>query len=69
MEKTDYKKYSVDQLNEWLNDLIENEEVSSGEIYYSMKSTILDTLEYHQKQVDKCQELLNLIEGRTKFSK
>lgn len=69
MEEVDYKKYSIDQLNVWLNDLIENEKVSSSEIYYSMKTTILEAIEYHQKQVDKCQELLNLIEGRTKLSK
>ena len=62
----DYKKYSLDKLNEWLHDLLGVAEASPQEIYDKIKEVVEETYYYHKNETAKCYELLSLLNGNGK---
>lgn len=59
----DYKKYSLENLNNWLHDAINCEEISPQEIYNTIKSTVSESYYYHKNETYRCYQLLSLLNG------
>ena len=59
----DYKEYSLQQLDNWVNDALNNESLSSQELYDSILKTITESVEYHKRQLKKGNDLLSLMKG------
>lgn len=59
----DYKKYSLENLNNWLHDTINCEEISPQEIYNTIKSTVSESYYYHKNETYRCYQLLSLLNG------
>jgi hypothetical protein len=57
----DYKKYSLKQLNEWVNDALNCENFTPQEIYDTITKSVKENIEYHQKELDKSKEFLSLM--------
>ena len=60
-ENFDYKSYSLEHLEEWVNDSLNVDEVSAKEIYDRITQTIKDNIKYHQCELKKAQELLRMM--------
>ena len=60
-EKFDYKSYSLEHLEEWVNDSLNVDEASAKEIYDRITQTIKDNIKHHQYELKKAQELLRMM--------
>lgn len=58
-----YKKYSLEKLEEWVNDAINCDDVTPDEIYDLIVGVVDETLEYHKTYLDKSVKLLSLLKG------
>ena len=58
-----YKEYSLSQLEDWMSDLLSNNEVSPQDIFNTIKKSVNDTYEYHKHQSSRSYELLGLLNG------
>ena len=63
-EMTDYKKYSLEHLENWLHDVISSGDATPQEIYDVIISVVTESHDYHKEQADQAGELLNLLNGR-----
>ena len=63
---TDYKKYSLENLENWLHDALSCEEASPQEIYDVIRSVIEEQYYYHKQNTQRCYELLSLLNGNGK---
>lgn len=61
-----YKKYSLEKFRDWTFDVLDGD-VTAEEIYYTFKQSVRENIDYHQKYLQKNQELLNLLEGKTTY--
>ena len=52
-----HSKYCLDQIDGYLCDLINTDEMTGAEIAIAMNKMIADWEEYHQKQVKKVREI------------
>ena len=59
----DYKKYSLDKLNEWMHDAISCSEATPQEIYDVIKNVVSENYHTYKIETEKCYELLALLNG------
>jgi len=57
----DYKKYSLEHLEEWINDSLNVDEASAKEIYDRITNTIKENIKHHQYELEKAQALLRMM--------
>ncbi len=62
----DYKKYSLERLEEWMNDALLSSEASPQEIYDVIKKTTEENYHYFKHHTERCYELLALLNGNGK---
>ena len=58
-----YKKYSLEQLDNWVNDALNCEDLTPQDIYDTVVKCVDDSVEYHKKHLNKSIELLSLLKG------
>ena len=59
-----YKKYSLEQLDNWVNDALNCEDLTPQDIYDTIVKCVDESVEYHKKYLDKSTELLSLLKGQ-----
>jgi len=59
----DYKKYSLEKLEDWMHDVISSDDVSPHEVYSTIRKVVQDQYNYHKEQSQKCLGLLELLSG------
>ena len=63
---SDYKKYSLEQLDNWVHDAIGCAEASPQEVYDTIKNAVEEEYYTYKAQTSKCYELLALLNGNGK---
>lgn len=58
-----YKKYSLEQLDNWVNDAVTCEDLTAQDIYDTIVKCVDDIVEYHKKELTKTTDLLSLLKG------
>jgi len=58
-----YKKYSLEQLDNWVHDALNCEDLTPQDIYDTIVKCVDDSVEYHKKHLTKSIELLSLLKG------
>ena len=58
-----YKKYSLEQLDNWVNDALNCEDLTPQDIYDTVVNVVDESVEYHKKYLTKSIELLSLLKG------
>jgi len=58
-----YKKYSLEQLDNWVNDAVNCEDLTPQDIYDTIIKCVNESVEYHKKYYTKSVELLSLLKG------
>ena len=58
-----YKKYSLEQLDNWVNDALNCEDLTPQDIYDTVIKCVDESVEYHKKYLTKSIELLSLLKG------
>jgi len=61
--KSTYKKYSLEQLDNWVHDVLNCDDITSQEIYDMIVKIVDDNIEYHKKELTKSIDLLSLLKG------
>jgi len=59
-----YKNYSLEQLDNWVNDALNCEDLTPQDIYDTIVKCVDESVEYHKKYLDKSTELLSLLKGQ-----
>jgi len=59
-----YKKYSLEQLDNWVHDALNCEDLTPQDIYDTIVKCVDDSVEYHKKHLTKSIELLSLLKGQ-----
>ncbi len=67
MTDFNYKKYSLENLENWLNDAISSGDATPQEIYDVITKVVRENYEYHKQQSDLSNELLGLLNGVKKL--
>jgi hypothetical protein len=62
----DYKKYSLENLEKWIEDAINSSEASPQEIYDVIKNVVADNYYSYKNHTERCYELLALLNGNGK---
>jgi len=62
----DYKKYSLERLEEWIYDAISSAEASPQEIYDVIKRVVEEQYYHHKHHTGRCYDLLALLNGNGK---
>jgi len=62
----DYKKYSLENLEKWIEDAINSSEASPQEIYDVIKNVVADNYYCYKNHTERCYELLALLNGNGK---
>ena len=68
MTDFDYKKYSLENLENWLHDAITSAEATPKEIYDVIKGVVDEEYHYFKHQTGRCYELLALLNGNDNFN-
>lgn len=63
---SDYKKYSLQKLEEWVHDALSAAEASPQEIYDVIKGVVDENYHMHKLHASRCYELLALLNGNGK---
>ena len=63
---SDYTKFSLEKLDEWIHDLIHNEKLTPSDIYNQVLATAQENFEYHSTYAARCKELMNLLSSTPK---
>ena len=58
-----YKKYSLEQLDNWVNDSVNCEDLTPQDIYDTVVRCVEESVKYHKKYYTKSVELLSLLKG------
>ncbi len=66
-EMTDYKKYSLENLENWLHDAISSSEATPREIYDVIVGVVKETYYYHKDKASQADELLALLNGTRQY--
>jgi len=61
MTDFDYKKYSLEHLENWLHDAMSADEATPQEIYDVIKEVVSENYHYHKHHVSQAYELLSLL--------
>ena len=56
-----YKDYSLEQLDNWISDALNNELLTAQEIYDAIIKSVKDSVKYHKKELDRSKQLLCLM--------
>ena len=59
----DYKKYSLEQLENWIHDALSAGEASAEEIYNTIKKVVQEQYYHHKHHASQANELLALLNG------
>ena len=59
----DYKKYSLENLENWLHDAITSGEASPHEVYSTIRKVVKEEYDYHNERAKHCLGLLELLSG------
>jgi hypothetical protein len=59
----DYKKYSLEQLENWMHDVLSSTETTSQEIYDVIKKVVQEQYDYYKDGSSRTNELLCLLNG------
>jgi len=59
-----YKKYSLEQLDNWVNDAVNCEDLTPQDIYDTIVKCVDENIEYHKKNLTKNIEVLSLLKGQ-----
>ena len=59
-----YKKYSLEQLDNWIHDALNCEDLTPEDIYDTIVNAVNESVEYHKKYLNKSTALLYLLKGR-----
>jgi len=62
-----YKKYSLEQLDNWVNDALNCEDLTPQDIYDTIVKCVDESVEYHKKYLTKSIDLLSLLKGHRPF--
>ncbi len=62
----DYKKYSLENLEKWVEDALNSAEASPQEIYDCVRKVVEDNYYCYKNQTSRCYELLALLNGNGK---
>ena len=57
------KKYSLEQLDNWVNDAVNCEDLTPQDIYDTIIKCVDESVKYHKKYYTKSVELLSLLKG------
>ena len=68
MTDSDYKKYSLEQLSNWMHDAISSGDATPQEIYDVIVGVVRESYDYHKEQSSQAEELLNLLNGISELS-
>ena len=63
-----YKKYSLEQLDNWVNDALNCEDLTPQDIYNTIVKCVDESVEYHKKYLTKSTELLSLLKSQQNLS-
>jgi len=63
-----YKNYSLEQLDNWVNDALNCEDLTPQDIYDTIVKCVDESVEYHKKCLTKSTELLSLLKGQQNLS-
>jgi hypothetical protein len=58
-----YRKYSLEQLDNWVHDALNCEDLTPQDIYDTIVNVVDESVEYHKKYLTKSIELLSLLKG------
>ena len=58
-----YNKYSLEQLDNWVNDAVNCDDLTPQDIYDTIVKCVNESVEYHKKYYTKSVELLSLLKG------
>ena len=58
-----YKKYSLEQLDNWVNDSLNCDDLTPQDIYDTIIKCVDESLKYHKKYYTKSVELISLLKG------
>jgi len=58
-----YRKYSLEQLDNWVHDALNCEDLTPQDIYDTIVKCVDESVEYHKKQLTKNVEVLSLLKG------
>ena len=58
-----YRKYSLEQLDNWVHDALNCEDLTPQDIYDTIVKCVDESVEYHKKYLTKNVELLSLLKG------
>jgi len=58
-----YKKYSLEQLDNWIHDALNCEDLTPQDIYDTVVNAVDESIEYHKKYLTKNIEVLSLLKG------
>ena len=58
-----YRKYSLEQLDNWVNDALNCEDLTPQDIYDTIVKCVDESVECHKKYLTKSIELLSLLKG------
>jgi len=67
MNNFDYKKYSLENLEKWIEDAINSSEASPQEIFDVIKNVVTDNYYCYKNHTARCYELLALLNGHHEF--
>ena len=62
----DYKKYSLENLENWMHDALSSAEATPQEIYDVIKGVVDENYHMHKVHANRCYELLALLNGNGK---
>ena len=62
----DYKKYSLENLENWMHDAISCSEATPQEIYDVIKGVVSENYHIYKNHTERCYELLTLLNGNGK---
>ena len=66
MTDFDYKKYSLEKIDEWVNDALSTADASPQEIYDTIKKAVEEQYYYFKHHTGRAYELLALLNGNGK---
>lgn len=64
----DYKKYSLEQLDNWMHDALSTAEATPQEIYDVIKSVVEEQYIHFKDQANRCHQLLTLLNGSSEHT-
>jgi len=67
MNNFDHKKYSLENLEKWIEDAINSSEASPQEIFDVIKNVVTDNYYCYKNHTARCYELLALLNGHHEF--